>query len=83
MNTNAMELTLNEMEMVNGGFDWNKCGIWSLFGGTAAAGLATLGTIAVVSNPAGWVLGAVFAGSAIAGAVAGGGIDAIVQAVTD
>ena len=83
MNTNMKELNLNEMETVNGGFDWDTFGFSTLLGGSTGAGLAFLGTLFVVSNPAGWVTGAVLAGGAIAGAVAGGGIEAICQAVTD
>ena len=32
MNTNTMELNLDEMEKVNGGFDWVKAVVWGTVG---------------------------------------------------
>ena len=38
MNNNMMELNLNEMEKVNGGFDWVKAVVWGTVGATVGAG---------------------------------------------
>ena len=37
MNNNMMELNLNEMEKVNGGFDWVKAVVWGTVGATVGA----------------------------------------------
>ncbi len=45
MNNNMQELNLDEMEMVNGGFDWRKSvlgGFFGSMGGAAVGGLAML-----------------------------------------
>ena len=41
MNNNMMELNLNEMEKVNGGFDWVKAVVW----GTVGAGMVFGGVV--------------------------------------
>ena len=46
MNNNMMELNLNEMEKVNGGFDWVKAVVWGTVGATVGAGVgASVGGI--------------------------------------
>ena len=39
MNTNTMELNLDEMEMINGGWNWKESIFWGVVGGTAGAGV--------------------------------------------
>ena len=71
MNTNMMELNLNEMEQVNGGWDWLKAAMGSIIGGVGGAGIGlTVSGFLVASGPVGW---AILAGGA-AGAVAVGAI---------
>ena len=62
MNTNTMELNLNEMEMVNGGFDWVKAVVWGTVGATVGAGVgASVGGIPgmVVGGGVGGAVGVV------------------------
>ena len=76
MDTNTMELNLNELETVNGGDVWDHVlGVFTgamggAFTGMAAGGLGGLG----VAGPAGAVTGGLggFAVGAVGGAVAGG-----------
>ena len=71
MNTNMMELNLNEMEQVNGGWDWLSAAMGSIIGGVGGAGIGlTVSGFLVASGPVGW---AILAGGA-AGAVAVGAI---------
>ena len=80
METNMKELNLEEMEMANGGGFWDKVSIGGFYGGFAAASLG----IAAVSNPVGLVATAVIiVGATAAGTAAGGGIGAVVSAITD
>ena len=37
MNTNTMELNLDEMEMVNGGWNWKESIFWGVVCGTGGA----------------------------------------------
>ena len=39
MNTNMKELNLNEMEMINGGWDWGKSVLWGIVGTVAGAAI--------------------------------------------
>ena len=83
MNTNTMELSLNEMEMVNGGFDWLNVEIGGFVGGVLATGAACLAITAMAATPAGWVAAAAIVGAAAAGSGVGGGVGAIVSAIKD
>ena len=58
MNTNTMELNLDEMEMVNGGWNWKESIFWGVVGGTAGAG---------VGGQIGGVPGAIIGGAVGAG----------------
>ena len=58
MNTNTMELNLNEMEVVNGGFDWVKTVVWGAVGATVGAGIG-----ASVGGIPGMVVGGVVGGA--------------------
>ena len=83
METNMKELNLEEMEMANGGGFWDKVSIGGFYGGVIGFGAAALG-IAAVSNPVGLVATAVIiVGATAAGTAAGGGIGAVVSAITD
>ena len=80
MNTNTMELNLNEMETANGGINWDRVVGISWGTGTIAAAFASVAVVAI-SGPVGWgVAAAAIGGAAIAGAVTGGGITAAVTA---
>ena len=71
MNSNMMELNLNEMEQVSGGWDWLKAAMGSIIGGAGGAGIGlTVSGFLVASGPVGW---AILAGGAV-GAVAVGAI---------
>lgn len=75
MNTEMKELTLDQMDMVNGGIDWD----WVLRGGWAGgtAGLAVAGVVvAACTGPVGWAALAGVAGATVVGAAAGAGIGA-------
>ena len=82
MNTNTMELNLDEMEMVNGG-DFEEI-VVNRFGGfamgAAAGGLAGMGVGSVI-GPVGTTVGGLvgFAAGGVAGAI--GGADKIAHAV--
>ena len=39
MNTNMKELNLNEMEMIDGGWDWGKSVLWGIVGTVAGAAI--------------------------------------------
>lgn len=61
MNTNAMELNLNEMEMINGGWNWKECIFWGTVGTVAGAGVgAHVGGVpgAVIGGVVGGAIGA-------------------------
>ena len=83
MNTNIKELNLEEMEQVNGGFNWLNVEKGSFLGGVLATGVACLAITGMAVTPAGWVAAAAIAGAAVAGAGTGGGIGAIVSAFED
>lgn len=70
MNTNRIELSLDELEAVNGGWDWLSAAMGGLIGGTGGAGIGLMATAAAASGPVGWVI---LAGGA-AGALAVGAI---------
>ena len=82
MNTNTMELNLNEMEMVNGGFNWNivtRGGFAGLALGTMAAG-----AVALFCPPVGAVaLTAAFAGTLVGTTAVGTGVGAAIAAIID
>lgn len=82
MMMNRKELSLNDLENVHGGWDWDKIAAGCFGGGTIAAAAASM-TIICISNPVGWIAGAAFLGATAAGAVAGGGIGALVGELTD
>jgi len=81
MNTNTMELNLNEMETVNGGDAMDH--IAGAVMGFGIGGLAGLGVGSAVAGPVGAPVGA-FVGC-VGGAVAGGivGADKAANAVAD
>ena len=82
MNTNMMELSMDEMEMVNGGINWGR--VFGVGWTTAMVGLgAATFTVLAMSNPVGWVAAGIVAGSMVAGGAAGGGITAAIEAITD
>jgi hypothetical protein len=82
MNTNMMELNLDEMEMVNGGFDWDFVARGGCIG--LALGCVAAGAIVLFCPPAGAVaLTAAFAGTIAGSTGAGAGIGAAVAAATD
>ncbi len=68
MKPNAMELTLNELELVNGGFDWLDH-LGGLFVGMTG-GAATGFSVGMVGGPAGMVTGLVV-GTTVGGVVGG------------
>ena len=59
MNTNVMELNLNEMEMINGGWNWKKSVFWGVFGTVIGASIG-----ASIGGGPGAVAGAVIGGGA-------------------
>ena len=58
MNNNMMELNMNEMELVNGGFDWVKTVVWGAVGTVVGAGIG-----ASVGGIPGMVVGGVVGGA--------------------
>ena len=82
MNTNTMELNLNEMEMVNGGRDWDIVTRGGFIG--LALGSVAAGAIVIFCPPAGAVaLTAAFAGTLVGSSAAGAGVGAAVSAIID
>ena len=59
MNTSTMELNLNEMEMINGGWDWAKSVLWGVFGTVVGASLG-----ASIGGAPGAVAGGLIGGGA-------------------
>lgn len=59
MNTNTMELNLNEMEMISGGWNWKKSVLWGVFGTVVGASIG-----ANIGGAAGAVFGGVVGGAA-------------------
>lgn len=82
MNTNKemnrMELSLDDLAMVNGGINWDRVAGASLFGGSI--GMAAVGIGLLCIGPIGWATVGALAGGAVVGAAAGGGIAAAVTA---
>lgn len=76
MDTNKIELSMDDMELVNGGLDWDlkKTIGGSILGG--GVGLVAGACVAVaLSGPVGWCLaGGTLAGAAVVGAVRGSGL---------
>ena len=58
MNTNMMELNMNEMEQVSGGFDWVKAVVWGTVSTSVGAGVG-----ASVGGIPGMVFGGVVGGA--------------------
>jgi hypothetical protein len=82
MDTNMKELNLNEMEMVNGGFNWDIV----TRGGFAGFALGTVaaGAIVLFCPPAGAVaLTAAFVGTLVGSTAAGTGVGAAIAAIID
>ncbi len=71
MGMNRKALSMNEAEMVTGGWDWECFGLGSFVGGTV--GGTIVGTLALAaSGPVGWcVLGGAAVGAAALGIYAG------------
>jgi len=59
MNTNTMELNLNEMEMISGGWNWKKSVLWGVFGTVVGASIG-----ANIGGAAGAVFGSFVGGAA-------------------
>ena len=73
MNTNTVELNLNDMEMVNGGWDWSNFGLGAVTGG--GLGFVIGGGAAVLaSGPIGWAIAGAVIGAGALGAAAGAGM---------
>ena len=66
MNTNRMELNLNELEAVNGGWDWDS--FFCAGGAGAICGALAGGTLGICLGPVGWCA---LAGAAVVGGVPG------------
>jgi hypothetical protein len=71
MNKEIRELNFEEMEQVNGGWNWENFGLGALVGG--AMGGVIVGTAALVaSGPVGWcILGGAAVGAAAMGTCGG------------
>ena len=59
MDTNMMELNLNEMEKINGGWNWKKSVLWGVFGTVVGASIG-----AQIGGGPGAVAGAIIGGGA-------------------
>lgn len=59
METKMMELNLNEMEMINGGWNWKKSVLWGVFGTVIGASIG-----AQIGGAPGAVAGAIIGGGA-------------------
>ena len=59
MDTNTIELNLNEMEMINGGWKWKKSLLWGVFGTVIGASIG-----AQIGGAPGAVAGALIGGGA-------------------
>ena len=75
---NKTELTLDELEMVNGGVDWDKACGFGWFGGSVGMAAASIGLMCC--GPIGWGALDIMAGGAAVGAAVGGGITAAATA---
>jgi len=70
MNTNTMELNLDEMEMVNGGWNWKNFFETAGVGGTIGALCGTV--VGIATGPVGWcALGGALILGGTCGAIAG------------
>lgn len=58
MNNNMMELNMEQMEMINGGWDWFKTVFWGTVGAVAGAGIG-----AQVGGIPGAVVGGIIGGA--------------------
>ncbi len=76
-----MRIALNdkELEMVNGGIDWEKVFGFSWTSGMGVAAITSV-AIAAMSGPVGWGALAIVGAAGAGGAVVGGGITAAVTA---
>lgn len=82
MNTNMKELSFEEMEMVNGGWSWNRVISGSCFGGIV--GMLGAGiVVASMATPAGWLVAGAGLATFAAGVGAGTGVAAVVSAIVD
>ena len=59
MDTNRMELNLNEMEMINGGWNWKKSVLWGALGTVVGASIG-----AQIGGGPGAAAGAIICGGA-------------------
>ena len=59
MNTSTVELNLNELEMVTGGWNWKKSVLWGVFGTVVGASIG-----AQIGGGPGAVAGAIIGGGA-------------------
>ena len=59
MNTSTMELNLNEMEMINGGWNWKKSVLWGVVGAVVGASIG-----AQIGGGPGAVAGGIICGGA-------------------
>ena len=59
MNTNVKELNLNEMEKINGGWNWKKSVLWGVFGTVVGASIG-----AQIGGAPGAVAGGLIGGGA-------------------
>ena len=59
MNTNTLELNPNEMEMINGGWNWKKSVLWGVFGTVIGASIG-----AQIGGGCGAVAGGLIGGTA-------------------
>ena len=71
MNTEMRELSLNDMEQVNGGWSWMSAAMGALIGGSGGAAIGVISVAASIAvGPVGWV--ELVGGTAIAaGAITG------------
>ena len=59
MNKNVKELNLNELEMINGGWNWKKSVLWGVFGTVVGASIG-----AQIGGAPGAVAGGLIGGGA-------------------
>ena len=75
---NMMELSMDDMEQVIGGVNWDRVCGFGWLGGSVGMAAATIGLLC--SGPIGWGALGVMAGAGAVGAAVGGGITAAVTA---
>ena len=82
MKNHLNELSMEELEMVDGGFNWGRLVGGGYIGGLL--GMAGAGImLCAMATPAGWAAAAAGAGIAAAGAATGVGVGAITSAIMD